>query len=141
MSGYINDEIELSKGSYSVTIYAREVNENLQNEVFFIRNVTNPSNQDTGAKDNLAVDLLRIKVQFELDGVITDKSAKDNLRKIIKGGGVSGGEITMTYDGEDFKGYIEECTITERGQDGPTNDVDSQARYTVSLTFSEGQQA
>ena len=143
------NEITISKGGHSVTIYVRRIEENYRNKLFLITAPKNASTQDVGANDTKVVDLLRLTHQIQINEAYicgtsskVAKSVKDDLKTIINGAGQKGGEITLTYDGDSHKGYIESCTFSEEAMDQlDFSDLPEDViRYSVQLTFVIGVQ-
>ena len=133
-------EITISKGTFNVTIYTIEVNDNFSNKLFLITPVQSKANQSSGTVDAKIVDLLRITRQLVVSGWVQTKAEKDNLISVMKGGGVDGGEVTLTYEGDSVKGFVEKMNFTEVAQDEPAVPVDPHAKYRIQLTFLEGVQ-
>lgn len=114
----INDNITLSKGSFSVTIATTKPSENFKNTLIVVPPVQAPANQDQGPKASKVVDLLRITHSFVFGGHITAtasksaKEVKDDLIQILEGAGVSGGTpATLTYEDDTFSVYVEDLVI------------------------------
>jgi len=136
MAGHpIGTEITISKGSYSVTVYPTEINDNFTNKLFTFTPAQSKANQSSGSKDSKIVDLLRVLQQIVITGRILTKAVKEDLKSIYTGGGVDGGAVTLTYDGDSYEGLLEKVNFTERPQDGPTTNNTDQARYIVAITF------
>lgn len=158
-------EITISKGSYSVTVYASKagVADNYTNKLFQITPPQTKSNQTDGPSESRTVDLLRVTHQMVIKGFITgtsDKTAievKQDLVNIWKGAEAQGGEVSLTYDGNasgfgsasdtnsnPISGYIEKVTFTDDAMDEPTDFVSAKENYSdivkfgVSITFLEG---
>lgn len=140
------DEITISKGNYSLTVYAETIAENYSNKIFQITPAKTIANQSEGAETSKIVDLLRITHQMVIKGYITGtsektaKQVKSDLINIFKGGGINGGSATLEYDCDSFKGYIEKINIIEKPMDKPSNLPEEIVRYEVSITFLEGEQ-
>jgi len=139
-------EITISKGDYSVTVYATEIDEEYSNKIFNIIPPQSKSSQGSGPKDVKLVDLLRITHQIAIKRAYitasdtkTAKEVKDDLKSIFNGGDENGGEVTLTYDGDSFTGYIEKLGITEDANDEPDNYTGKDnAKYHIQITFIEG---
>ena len=161
----VNENITISKGGYSVTIQATDgTAENIKNTLKIIDSSggTNESNQSTGPKNTITVDLLRIQESYHIEGnivasatgtadlkkdtggttAVSAKQSKDNLREIIKGAGIDGGEITIKYEGSSILGYIEDIVITPSYENinavaGGYTGTDA-AEYHVAVNFIKG---
>lgn len=148
----MTNEIIISKGSYSVTIYTVTVAEGLTNKILLIAAPQSKSNQSEGPKPVKAVDLLRITHDLVIKGFIvgtaskTAKEVKDELKSIFNGGGIAGGTVSLVYGGDSYSGYLEKLTITEEPIDQPSDFVSAKENYTdiiqyeVAITFNEGEQ-
>jgi len=140
----MSNEITLTKGSTSVTVYARRIAENYSNKLFLITPATSTKTHDVGHKDTRVVDLLRITHQLVLQCYITGsatktaKQIKDDLVIIYDGGGINGGVSTMVYDGDSIKGYLEKLNFVEISADNPSTTIKDFAKYEVTITFVEG---
>jgi len=136
------NEITLSKGAYSVTIYAKRIEDGFLNKLFKITPATSKQNQDSGAKEVKAVDLLRIERTFRILGYITSNTVKNDLIKIIEGGGIKGGGITMTFseggDATTFTVFVESCIFTYESTDEPSSPPDDYAKHNINLTLVKG---
>lgn len=138
-------ELTLAKGGTTVTIYTVTVAENFTNKIFIITPAQASQNQASGPKDNKIVDLLRIVHQFVIKGYIassatrTAKQVKDDLVSIYEGAGAVGGVTTLTYDSDNFNGYVEKLNVVEKAEDNPLDSSGKDyARYEVAITFVEG---
>lgn len=143
----INDDITISKGIYSVTMFTTESSENYKNALTVITGVVTPSNQETGVKLPTVVDLLRITHTFTFGCTITAtagktaKQVKDDLIKIVNGADVESVPVVLTYEDTSFDVFPEDCVIKKVNND---NVVDASysgedaAEYTVTLTVVEG---
>jgi len=154
------------KGSYTVTVYSAEVNDNFDNGLFIIKPAQSPTNQADGSKTPRIVDLLRVIHQIVIRGYITGTASKTALavkRELIniwKGAGTAGGAVTMTYDQgasaigntgatttSTLNGYIEKLNFKDVPFDPPSNfesapeNYTDVVRYEVGITFIEGTQA
>ena len=159
------NNITISKGSYSVTIYASKaaVADNYTNKLFQITPPQTKDNQTSGPSESRTVDLLRITHQMVIKGFITGTDTKtaievkQELVNIWKGAEAQGGEVSLTYDGNasgfgnaaatdtnPISGYIEKVTFTDDAMDEPTDFVSAKenyadiVKYGVSITFLEG---
>jgi len=158
----VND-ITISKGSYSVTIYALEVNDNYTNKIFVITPAQGKSNQADGSKNAKIVDLLRVTHEIVIRGYITGtdsktaKTVKQDLVNIWKGAATAGGTVSLTYDynakafgntsatnTNPITGYIEKVNFKDVAMDEPSDLQSNPSNYTdvakfeVSITFIEG---
>jgi hypothetical protein len=137
-------ELTLTKGAYSVTIYATSIRDTLSNKLFSITPPTGTSKQDSGPKSNKIVDLLRINRKFTIKGFVLNATDKSNLVAIFKGAQQKGGEATLSYpdggDGTSYSVYIESADITQKSDDEPDEGTapDDYARYEVDLSLVEG---
>lgn len=138
------NELTISKGSISVTIYATDIAENYTNKLFPITGATGVQNQATGPSPTRIVDLLRIVHQIVIKCYITGsdtktaKEVKAELVSIFKGANISGGISSLVYDGNTINGYIEKLNIVEKAADNQLETDKEFARYEVALTFIEG---
>ncbi len=138
------NELTISKGALSVTIYSTNIAENFTNKIFIITGATNNNNQAGGPSSNKIVDLLRIVHQLVIKCYIvgtdskTAKQVKAELVSISKGAATAGGTVALVYDGDTFNGYIEKLNIVEKAEDSPSESIRDYARYEVALTFVEG---
>lgn len=137
-------EVTISKNSVSVTIYAREVVDNLNNNIFSIKVPQAKQNQSSGPKSTKIIDLLRITREFLISGVITAtasktaKQVKDDLYNIAEGAGADGGVVTLVYDGDSIDGIIEKVTAKEEPSDAPSPEPEDFAKYDVQINFLKG---
>ena len=145
-----NSDIVLAKGSYSVTLPTKEVTESVKNTLKIVAGKGGQSedNQSKGPKNTIIVDLLRITEAYHIETYIiatatyTAKQIKDQLREIVKGGGINGGEISFTYEDEVLKGYIEDMVIKKSGNDdvvGNSYTGNDSAEYHVTIDFTAGE--
>ena len=144
-----NDDITLTKGSYSVSIFTGRVSEHYKNELKVIPPVLAPARQDEAPEKATVVDLLRIIRTFVIQGWITKtdtktaKQVKDELITIMNGARVSGGTpVTLAYDGDSINVYIKDLVILKTPNDnaagsGNYSGTDS-AEYAITLTLNEG---
>jgi len=144
------NEITISKGNYSVIVYATNVAEGFANKIFLITPPQSAANQASGPKDVKVVDLLRITHTLAIKGFIvgtdskTAHDVKADLKNIFNGADISGGTVTLTYDGDSYSGYFEKLTVTERSKDEPDDFVSSKEnyddiiKYEVAITFNKG---
>ena len=137
-------ELTISKGAFSIILYATNIAENYKNKIFAITPSQSSSNQSNGPRDVSIVDLLRITHTLVIKGYIagtdskTAKEVKEDLINIAKGGGINGGIATLSYDGDNLTGYIEKINMVEQSEDSPPDTIRDNARYEVALTFVEG---
>lgn len=136
------NEVTLTKGEYSVTIYCIQIEDGFINKITTITPPTGKQNQDAGPKANKIVDLLRVTRTFRLQGHILNNTDKASLINIIQGGGVKGGVITFTYDdGGDatsFDVFVENCIFTQKSADEPTSPPTDFAKHDVNITLIKG---
>jgi len=126
------NEITLSKGIYSVTIYTTDVADNFQNKIIALTPPTGRQNQSDGPKPAKLIDLLRVTRTIKIKGYIISNTVKADLIALIKGAKANGGTITLTYpNGGDsafnspgtattYEVLIETCTINDKAFDEPT---------------------
>lgn len=135
-------EITLSKGGYSVTIYATSVDEEFTNKLFPITPPTGTQNQDGGKKAVKIIDLLRITRKIVIKGHILNNTDKASLISIMNGGGMKGGSMTLSYpDGADavsFNVFIDNFKINQKATDEPDSPPNDYAKYDLDITFIEG---
>lgn len=143
----VNDDITLTKGAFSVTLFTSDSSENFKNILQIIPGVTTPANQAGGTKVPTVVDLLRITHTFSIEAWIvptaikTAKQIKSDLINIFNGGGVNNASITLLYEDESHDVFFEDCVIKKvnndnvvaTGYDGLDN-----AEYHVTLTIVKG---
>lgn len=136
--------IVFTKGSNSVEVYVNSVSDEYSNKLITLTLATTETNQSSGAKTTKVVDLLRITRQFIIKAYLTDedtetaKQIKDRLYLIATGSGEDGGEITMNYDGDDYKGYLEKITCTQEANDHNNMTNKELAKYELTLNFLVG---
>ncbi len=119
-------DLIISKGSYSVTVYASSISDGLKDKLTPIPSAIAPQNQDveattaTQTKKKL-IDLLNVMRTIMIKGSILTSKDKSDLIKIQRGGGTKGGSITLTYsDGGDktsITGYIDSLLFTQEPSD------------------------
>ena len=143
----INDDIVLTKGIITVSLFTSLATENLRNNVQIIPPVQTAQNQEEGAKDAKIVDLLRITETYVFRGMITKtdtksaKEVKDELRTLAKGANVNGaGPVTLTYEDESLEGYITDLVIKKAVNDNTVVNYsgDDSAEYDVTVTITLG---
>ena len=140
----MTNEITFAKGSITVTIETTEVVENFKNPVIFIRPAQSKDNQASGAKTPKIIDLLMITRSFKIEGHITATNGKtavqvrDELRDLVDGANTAGGDITMVYGADSITGAIEDLIIKEVRFDEPSTLTADVAKYSVSITFTQG---
>jgi len=137
-------DIVFSKGVLSEGVYAESVNEEYKNKLIILSNSQTGPNQASGSKPTKILDLLRLTHQFVIKSVITAESGKTakevitNLKSIANGGGIAGGVITMTYDGDSYEGYLEKIIITKEADDSVDETSEQVRKYTLAITFVVG---
>lgn len=143
----VNDDITLTKGSYSVTLFTSDSSENFKNILQVIPGVTTPANQAGGTKVPTVVDLLRITHTFSIEAWIvpteskTAKQIKSDLIQIFNGGGVNNAAITFIYEDTTHNAFFEDCVIKKVNNDNVVAteyDGLDNAEYHVTLTVVEG---
>ena len=138
-------DIVFSKGALSEGVYVQSVNEEYSNKLIILNIPQVSSNQELGSKTPKVLDLLRITNQFVIRAYITNESGKtskvikDNLKSIANGGGINGGTITMTYEGDSYTGYMEKLVITKEADDGASDSSEQIRKYTLTITFIVGE--
>jgi len=145
--GNVNDDITLSKGAYSVTLFTTTSAENFNNKLTILAGVVTPSKQEDGVKNPTVVDLLRITHALTLGCYITAtatktaKQVKSDLIAIFNGASVSSTPATLTYEDESFDVFLEDITIKKINNDNLVstsyNGADA-AEYNVTLKLVEG---
>ena len=134
--------IILAKGDFSVTIHTDSVTDGIKNKLMILPIPTVSQNQQSGPDGTNIADLLNQTRTFLIKGYIQSNSVKSDLMNIIKGAGLAGGVITMTYsEGGDltsFSGYIQSCIITQDSSDEASSPPSDFLKFTVTLTFIEG---
>ncbi len=141
------DDVVLSKGVYTITIFTNDVTEGGDNTLTVINIPTTKKNQSEGQKETKVVDLLRIKNSFHIVGYLTNTSSKtaqqvkEDLKTIFKGGGEStGNPISLSYDGMSFGTYPEKWTINKLHTPKNLSSTDEQwAHYMVTIDLVEGE--
>ena len=145
-----NTNVVIAKGAYSVTLETIEVTESIKNilKVVAGKGGQSEGNQASGPKNTIVVDLLRLTEAYHIEAYITAnatytaKQIKDQLRTIVKGGGINGGEITLTYEDENINGYIEDIVIKKSANDdvvGSGYTGKDSVEYHVTLDFVKGE--
>ncbi len=134
----------ITKGEYSVTIHTVEVTEDFANRLRIIPIPQTKQNQSSGPKDTKITDLLMITHNLMIRGHInatTGKTAKevlDELKEIFQGAETSGGNATITYDGDSLNIFPEKLTIIKK----PLREIDSPGRsiiqYDIQINLVEG---
>ena len=105
------NELTISKGAHSLTLYATTIAENYTNKIFVITPASSSGNQASGPSPVRIVDLLRVTHQLVIKCYITGsatktaKEVKDDLVSIFEGGEIAGGTTTLVYDGDSLEGY------------------------------------
>ena len=158
------DELTLSKGAFTVTVYVPEkgIADNFTNKLIQIPSIRS-SNQEAGPKDGKTLDLLRITHQLVIKANMTGTASKTaietkrDLVNIWKGAGINKGEVTLTYGGNakafgnttdtsssTITGYIEKLVFVDGAMDEPSDFESSKENYQditkfeVAITFVEG---
>lgn len=141
------DDITLSKGGVTVTLFTVSDAENGKKILQVIPGVVTPDNQDTGYKKATVVDLLRITHTFQFEGYIVDTTAipaltaKNNLITIFNGANTSSAPVVLTYEDSSYDVWIEDYTIKGVNNDAAVAagyEGEDSAEYHVSLTLVEG---
>lgn len=130
------------KGDISLSLDCTGFSDDLDDNLTILPIPTTKSNQSGGQKDTKILDLLRITRMMTLTAEIRTKADKSTLISLVQGGGINGGTIRLTYDGDDYYGYIKKVTITERMGAGAVvasgTYSTSITRYTATIIFYEG---
>ena len=143
----INDDIILTKGGYSVTMFTTTSAENFKNTLTVIAGVVTPSNQNSGVKEPTVVDLLRITHTFTFECYITAnttktaKQVKDDLTSIFNGAGVESVPAVLTYEDTPFNVFPEDLVIKKINNDdvvGSGYTGKDSAEYQVTMSVVEG---
>ncbi len=125
-----------------MTVYADSISDGIKNQLVMLPTPTVSQTQDSGPAGTKVVDLLRQTRTFLIKGYIESNAVKSNLMKIVKGGDIKGGEVTLTYsEGGDltsFTGYIQSCIVHQEASDEPSSPPSDFAKFIVTITFIEG---
>ena len=117
----VHFDIKLAKGTYSVDLHTAQIEDGFTNKIYKITPGTGKQTQSSGPKDNKVVDLLRITRSFRVMAFLLNNLEKNNLVKIIEGGGTDGGGTTLSYsdggDSQTFIVFVESCIITQTATD------------------------
>ena len=143
----INDDITISKGAYSVTMFTTTSAENFKNTMQIIPPLTTPKNQANGVKLPTVVDLLRITHTFSFECYITPSSSKtakeikDDLKAIFNGANVDSVPAVLTYEDGTYNVFPEDVVIKKINNDnviGTSYSGLDNAEYHVTLSVVEG---
>jgi hypothetical protein len=136
------NEVILSKGSYSTTVYTRRIEDGFKNKLTTITPAKGKGSQADGPKDTKVVDLLRLTRSFRIDGFVLSNTDKSNLIKIVEGAGINGGTITLTFseggDATSFDVFIESIIFVYESQDEPSSPPDDFAKHSVNISLIKG---
>jgi hypothetical protein len=142
------DNIVLSKGTYSITLFTNDASESGDNKLIVIPIPTTKTNQSSGQKETKVVDLLRITNTLHIVGYISNlggvdaNTIKQNLITLFKGAGTTGGAITLTYDNVSYSVFIQKWIIQKLHVPiSITTSTTDVAYYTVTLDFVVGTEA
>lgn len=141
------DDIILTKGNNSVTLFTVKDAENFKNALQVVPGTVSPDNQASGSKKSTVLDLLRIIHTYQFEGYIVETNAisaltaKNTLKLIFNGSGVNSTPATLTYEDESIDVFCEDLVIlgvnnddaVENGYDG-----EDSPEYHVTLTLIEG---
>jgi len=130
---------ELASGTTAVEIGITKDEEILNKIITKITPPQSSNNWDSGPKDTLIVDLLRLEQWINIDGdLITDTTSSSSVKKkALKAAVKAGGVVTLTYDGEPVTGSIEKISFSKIVSDG-MEPTDGEVGYTVKFTFIRG---
>ena len=141
------NDITLSKGGKTVSLFTISDAENLKNTLKIIPGVVSPDNQDSGVKLATVVDLLRITHSFQFEGYIVHTTAlpaltvKNNLKSIFNGAAVPSASIILTYEDIAYEVFMEDLVIKGVSNDNAVANGysgDDSAEYHVSMSLVEG---
>lgn len=141
------DDIVLTKGAISVTLFTISDSENMKNALQIIPGIVSPDNQSTGAIDSTVVDLLRITHTYQFEGYIVHTSAlpastvKSNLITMFNGANVDSTPVVLTYEDSSINVFMEDMVITSVNNDDAVDSGytgDDSPEYHVSLTLVKG---
>ena len=134
--------ITLAKGNYTVTVYTDSVSDGIKNQLLVLPTPTVSQIQIDGPEGTRIADLLRQTRTFLIKGYILTNAVKSDLMDIIKGAGIAGGAVTLSYseggDETSFTGFIQSCLVHHESADEPNSPPDDFAKFTVTITFVEG---
>ena len=134
--------IVLTKGELSVTIYIDSVSDGIKNQLLVLPVPTVSQNQENGPDGTNIADLLRVTRTFLIKGYIENNTNKGYLMNIAQGGGINGGEITMTYseggDKTTFIGYLQSVLVTQDSSDEGSSVPSDFPKFSTTVTFIEG---
>lgn len=137
-------DVQFSKGSLSVDLHSDSVSEEYKNQLVVLNLAQSSTNQASGKKDTKVLDLLRITHQFVIRAYIAKNSTKsakqqkDDLISISNGGGINGGTVSFTYDGDTYSGYLEKVIAVKESSDHPAIESTQEAKYKLTITFVVG---
>lgn len=143
----VNDNITITKGAYSVTLFTTTSAENFKNTLTVFTSVVSPLNQTSGVKLPTVVDLLRITHTFVFECYITAtdsktaKEVKEDLINIFNGANVASVPVVLTYEDESINVFPEDCVIKKINNDDIASTGYSgqdAVEYQVTLTVVEG---
>lgn len=139
----MTSNIQISKGSYTVVLHTTEVDDGFSNSLRAFTPAQTSQKQDSGQKDTMVTDLLKITRDLKIRGFIihhgdtggtkTIKQQKDDLINILRGAGGKGGTATLSYDGDSIGCFIKELQFHHASKDNKTDE-----KYEVQITVTEG---
>ena len=135
----MTSNITISKGVYSVTIKTIEISDDHSNQIRPIILPQVKQKQETGAKTNKVIDMLKISHTIQVRGVLTSTTDRNNLLLIFEGAGVQGSPCSIAYDtypNSPLSMFMEKLIITEKAIDKSTNNPH---KYEVQVTLFEGE--
>ena len=143
----INDDITITKGGLTVTIFTEIPTENLKNILTVVPPVQAIDNQDQGPKPPKVIDLLRITESYVMkggitkDGATTAKVIKDRLRTIAKGANTKGGPAVLVYEDESINVFISDLVIKKVTNDNASANYSGSdsKEYDVTITMVKGE--
>jgi len=141
-----NDNIVLTKGNYTVTLFTTDIAENWKNLLKIVPGITSKDNQINAPNKSRVIDLQRSNYNYVISGYITKsatqtaKQIKDDLRIIFEGSRQSGGPIILTYEDNSINVFFEDCVVKKIINDDTVTNYtgDDSAEYNVTVTLVEG---
>jgi len=144
----VNDDITLSKGDISVTLFTSRAVENYKNLLTTVPGVVSPDNQDKGSTVATVVDLLRITTSFVFECGITAtststaKQIKEQLLTLFHGANVESTPAILTYEDESIDVFFQDLIIKKVYNDNVAENGysgDDSLEYLVTITLINGE--